>query len=399
MLIIWYTVGEGMFSSVVKGVLFVMVVKNVNVFGEDFTFKKGDITIAGELFSENSANDLGDFDVIDADGLFAIPGLVDIHLHGCVGYDFTDADESGLKEMIRFKAVHGVTSLCPATLTLPENQLSEACKRISALSDEDGSAIVGIHLEGPFLSYNKRGAQNPDYLRAPEVDMIDRLQKDANGLVKLIAIAPELDGALDAIRELSERGIRVSLAHTEASYDLAMKAFESGARQVTHLFNGMPAFHHREPGLIGAARDFKLCTPELICDDVHVHPSVVRATFDMFGDDRIIMISDSMMATGMADGIWDLGGLEVEVKGNLAYLTSTGSIAGSVTSLMGCLRTAVMEMGIPLESAIKCSSVNPAKAIGIFDKVGSIAPNKYADLVLLDKDLNVKKVILRGKVL
>lgn len=372
-----------------------MIIKNAKIFREGGEFQKGDITIDGEFFAENSDKNGGE--VLDAEGLIAIPGLVDIHLHGCVGHDFSDADEEGLKKMLRFEASHGITTVCPTTLTLPEEQLSGVCKRISAISDKKGSAVAGIHLEGPFLSYNKRGAQNPDYLLAPEVDMIDRLQKDANGLVKLIAIAPELDGALDVISKLSSRGVRVSLAHTEAGYDLAMKGFNSGARQATHLFNGMLPFHHREPGLIGAARDFELCTPELICDGEHIHPSVVRATFSMFGDDRIIMISDSMMATGMADGIWDLGGLEVEVKGNRASLTSNGSIAGSVTNLFGCLKTAVRDMGIPLESAVKCCTVNPAKAIGVFDKLGSITPGKFADLVLLGDDLEIEKVILRGK--
>jgi len=371
-----------------------MIIKNANIFCETGKFEKGDVIIDGEFFSKNIGKNSGE--IINAEGLMAIPGLVDIHLHGCVGKDFSDADEKGLREMLRFEASQGTTAVCPATLTLPEEKLSEACKRISSVSDEKGAAVVGIHLEGPFLSYNKRGAQNPDYLHKPEVEMVERLQKDANGLVKLIAMAPELDGALEVISNLSSKGIRVSLAHTEASYETAMKGFESGARQATHLFNGMPVFHHRDPGLIGAAMDFKLCSPELICDGEHIHPSVVRATFSMFGDDRIIMISDSMRATGMADGIWDLGGLEVEVKGNRAALTDNGSIAGSVTHLLGCLKTAVKKMNIPLESAIKCCTVNPAKAIGIYDKRGSITVDKYADLILLDDELNIKKIILRG---
>jgi N-acetylglucosamine-6-phosphate deacetylase len=176
-----------------------------------------------------------------------------------------------------------------------------------------------------------------------------------------------------------------------------MKAFAAGARQVTHLYNGMPPLSHREPGVIGAALDSPDCRVELICDNVHIHPSVVRATLRMFGDDRVIMVSDSMMATGMNDGMYELGGLKVIVSGNVARLAEGDSIAGSVTNLMACVRTAVKLMGIPLVSAVKCASVNPAKAIGVFDLLGSIAPGKYADLVLLDKDLNICKVILRGK--
>ena len=373
-----------------------MTIKHAKYFSESGDFVHGDIVIDGEFFTGRAASS-DDTDIINAEGLTAIPGLVDIHLHGCVGKDFSDSDEEGIREMLRFEASQGTTAVCPSTLTLPEEQLSEACKRISSASDEKGATVVGIHLEGPFLSYNKRGAQNPDYLRIPEIQMIEKLNKNSKNMVKLIAMAPELDGALDVISDLSKKGIRVSLAHTEASYETAMKGFESGARQVTHLYNGMLPLHHREPGLIGAAADFKLCTPELICDGEHIHPSVVRATFSMFSDDRIIMISDSMMATGMADGIWDLGGLEVEVRGNRASLASNGSIAGSVTTLFGCLKVAVKDMDIPLESVVKCCTVNPAKAIGAYDKHGSIAPGKYADLILFDNDLNIKSIILRGK--
>ena len=379
------------------------IIKNAKVFRENCIFEDGDIAISGEFFADtaeikSTEDPTASCNVIDAGGCYAIPGLIDLHFHGCVGYDFTFAKEDQIAEMARFEAANGVTAICPATLTQPEEQIAQACRRISTLSDPKGAALIGIHLEGPFFSYNKRGAQNPDYLHKPDADMILRLQKEAGGFVKLVAIAPELEGALDVISQLSDK-MRFSVAHTEADYDTAIKAFEHGARQATHLFNGMPPLHHREPGVIGAARDYELCSAELICDSVHVDPSVVRATFAMFGDDRIIMISDSLMATGMADGIWDLGGLEVEVKGRHATLTSIKSLAGSITTLMGCLRIAVTEMNIPLTSAVKCSTRNPAVALGAYDKRGSITPGKYADLVLLNEDLSVSSVFLRGSML
>ena len=376
------------------------IIKNAKVFRESCIFEDGDIAISGEFFTD--AADLKSTEdsteacsVLDAGGCYAIPGLIDLHFHGCAGYDFSFANADQLVEMARFEAANGVTAICPATLTLPEDKIAEACRRISVLSDAEGAALIGIHLEGPFFSYNKRGAQNPDYLQKPDAEMIRRLQKEAGGLIKLVSIAPELEGALDVIAQLSDK-IRFSVGHTEAGYDTAIKAFEHGARHVTHLFNGMPPLHHREPGVIGAARDYAQCSVELICDSVHIDPSVVRATFAMFGDDRIIMISDSLMATGMADGIWDLGGLEVEVRGRYGTLTSTKSLAGSITTLMGCLRIAVTEMNIPLTSAVKCSTMNPAKALGAYEKRGSITPGKYADLVLLSEDLNVSNVFLRG---
>jgi len=369
-----------------------MIIKNAKVFRENGVFEDGEIAISGGFFADRS--DSGD--VFDAAGCYAIPGLVDIHFHGCVGYDFSDANADGLAKMARFLAANGTTSICPATLTLPEEHLAAACRRIAALDDPEGAAVVGIHLEGPFLSYNRRGAQNPDYLRLLDIDMIRRLQKEANGLIKLIAIAPELEGAIEFISEMSGE-MCCSVAHSEASYGIAKDAYAHGARQATHLYNGMPPFHHRDPGIIGAAMDCPSCRAELICDSVHVHPCTVRATFRMFGDDRVILISDSTMAAGMADGIWKLGGLDVEVRDRAAYLANSNTLAGSITTLLGCLRVAVAEMDIPLASAVKCASVNPAKAIGVFDKRGSIEPGKCADLVLLGEDLSIRQVFLRGK--
>lgn len=371
-----------------------MLIKNARVFRESGIFEEGDVAISGEYFAKASPNG----ETLDAAGCYAIPGFVDVHFHGCVGHDFSNAEEQGLIEMARFQAANGTTAICPATLTLPEDHLAAACKRIAGLSDPKGAAVVGIQLEGPFLSYNKRGAQNPDYLRLPDVEMIRRLQKEANGLIKIIALAPELDGALELIDEINGE-ILCSVAHTEASYEVALKAFKHGARQATHLYNGMPPFHHRDPGVVGAAMDSPECRVELICDSIHVHPSMMRATFRMFGDDRIVFISDSIMAAGMADGLWDLGGLAVEVSGRLAKLANSSTIAGSICPLIGCLRIAVSEMGIPLASAVKCASVNPAKSIGVYDKRGSIAPGKYADLVLLNEDLTIRNVFLRGNLL
>jgi len=368
-----------------------MLIKNVKVFKEIGAFEAGEICIDGEFFS-----DYADGAVYDGEGCYAIPGLVDIHFHGCVGEDFSDADEKGLRAIARFEAAHGTTSICPTTLTLPEEQLARTCKRIAALGESGGARVVGIHLEGPFISYNMRGAQNPEFIRQPDTEMVRRLQAAAGGLIKTISLAPELPGATGLIEECGGE-IICSIAHTEASYEIAMEAFYAGARKVTHLYNAMQGLYHRSPGVIGAAMDYPKCHVELICDGVHIHPSVVRATFRMFGDDKVIFVSDSMMATGMADGKWELGGLEVEVSGRYVHIVDTNTIAGSVSPLIDCVRVAVQEMGLAFESAVKCATVNPAKAIGVFDKVGSIEAGKYADLVLLNEDLSIKQVFLSGK--
>ena len=369
-----------------------MVIKNAKVFRESGNFEFGDIIMSGECFSDFTDGR----EVLDASGCYAIPGLIDIHFHGCVGYDFSVASEEELAEMARYQASNGTTAICPATLTLPEEKLARACRRIATLNDPDGAEVVGIHLEGPFLSYNKRGAQNPDHLLLPDDGLVRRLQKEASGLIKIIALAPELPGAMEFIEKMNSE-ICCSLAHTEAGYETALEAFRRGARHVTHMFNGMPPFHHRDTGVIGAAIETLDCFGELICDGIHVSPSMVRAAFSLFSDDRIIIISDSLMAAGMAEGVWELGGLKVNVRDGAAYLADSDTLAGSISPLMECVRIVVNKIGIPLESAVKCASANPAKAIGIYDKRGSITSGKIADLVLLNEDLSISKVFLKGK--
>lgn len=369
-----------------------MIIRNACVFGDDKQFSKRDIYIKEEIFS-----DTPDGDEIDVSDLFIIPGLIDIHFHGCVGYDFSDGDHKGLREISRYQLRNGITSICPATMTLSEEMLHRIMKLATTFSCEKGSSLIGINMEGPFLSAEKKGAQNPDYLCMPNIDMFRRLQKEANGLIRLLAIAPELDGALDMISMLKNE-VRCSIAHTTANYDTALKAIRAGACHVTHLYNAMPPFHHRDPGVVGAAADMPDCFVELITDGIHIHPSMVRSTFKIFGEDRIVLISDSMMATGMDDGTYTLGGLPVMVKGNLATLED-GTIAGSATNLMDCMRTAVQKMNIPLEMAIATATINPAKAIGEEKMYGSIAIGKYADAILMTPDLNIRGIVHKGKLL
>lgn len=250
-------------------------------------------------------------------------------------------------------------------------------------------------MEGPFISMAKKGAQNPLYVHKPDAEMFRRLQKEADGLYHICVVAPEEPGAMEFIDEVKGE-VRVSVAHTTADYDTASEAFAHGARQVTHLYNAMPPFTHRAPGVIGAACDNEEVMVEMICDGVHLHPSTIRTSFKMFGKERIIMISDSMMATGMPDGIYSLGGQEVQVHGNKATLTVDGAIAGSATNLFNCMRYAVKEAGLPFESVLKCVTENPARAAGIWEKYGSIESGKYADCVIVDADLNIRHIIKHG---
>ena len=369
-----------------------MKLQNARVFQPDGSFTVRDLCFEGERLTQN-ASDEG----LDCSNLIAIPGLVDIHFHGCVGHDFCDGTQQAISAIAAYEASVGVAAICPATMTYPEDKLNTIADAAVAYHTEPkGAALVGINMEGPFISPGKIGAQNPLYLHKPDAEMFHRLQKRANGLFKLVDLAPDVDGALDCIRNISN-DVRVSIAHTAADYDTACAAFEAGARHVTHLYNAMPPYSHRAPGVVGAAFDHAE-TVELIADGVHIHPSVVRATFQMFGTNRVCLISDSMMATGLSDGEYSLGGQAVTVRGNLATLEN-GTIAGSATCLLDCVRTAVSQMGIPLWDAVCAASRNPARAIGIDADYGDLEPGKLANIILLDESLQVKRIILRGQTL
>lgn len=374
-----------------------MIIKNVRIYGEDKCFTPGDLVIAGERFGTvgGVASAYKDEEILDGEGCFAIPGLIDIHFHGCMGYDFCDASGEAIARMAEYEASVGVTSICPATMTLAEEELHRIMKTAGEYQYQGGAKLVGINMEGPFISEKKKGAQAAEHIRLCDMELFSSLQKDAKGLIKLVDLAPENANAMEFIDALKGKVV-ISLAHTTADYDTALEAFSRGASHVTHLYNAMPPFNHRDPGVVGAARDAKECRVELICDGIHIHPSMVRAAFGMFGAGNVILISDSMRAAGLTDGEYTLGGQEVFVKGSRATLAD-GTIAGSVTNLMDCLKTAVLKMGIPLEEAVACASPNPAKEIGIYESCGSISEGKAADLVLLDHELNVKAVFVNGK--
>ena len=367
--------------------------------GQVFDLKDGfverDVCTDGALISSVS----GDEQVLNADGCYVIPGLVDVHFHGCIGEDFSDATPEGLQRIADYELSQGVTYICPAGMTLPEEQLVKICENAAAhrRKNTGGAELVGVHLEGPFLSMAKKGAQNADYLHAPDIAMLRRLQASAEGCVRLVTAAPEEAGALEFIRAAAEAGIAVSVGHTVADYDTAKAAFAVGADHVTHLYNGMPPMHHRAPGVIGAAFDSPGVMAELICDGVHIHGAMVRLAFRLFGAQRMILISDSLRAAGMPDGRYPFGGQEIEVHGNRATIAGhPETLAGSVTSLMGCLRQAAA-FGIPLADAVRAASYNPAKSIKIDDRAGSLEEGKEASIVLLDrKTLAVRKIIFKG---
>ena len=377
------------------------IIKNGKIYGPDGTFSSGTLYICdGKIVSEQTflaapTEDLGDCSVLDAAGCHVIPGLTDLHFHGCMGSDCSDGTVEALRTIAQYELSRGITSITPATMTVPAGQLEAVAKSAADFQCPDGADFLGLYMEGPFISPQKKGAQKAEAIRRPDTGWFRKLQELSGGAFRTVALAPEMEGALDFIRE-NKKDVRLSIAHTACDYETACQAIAAGASQMTHLYNAMPPLAHRAPGPIAAAADDPNVMAELICDGVHVHPAIVRNTFRMFGEDRILFISDSMRAAGLSDGTYDLGGQQVHVHGPLAALAD-GTLAGSVSDLMRCLQTAVTEMGISLECAVKCAAVNPIRALGMEEEYGSLEPGKWANLVLLDSRLQPVIVLHRGE--
>ena len=373
-----------------------MLIKNGLIFDLQEGFVARDLCTDGQVISNASSDDT----VLNAEGCYVIPALVDVHFHGAMGEDFSDATAEGLQKIADYELSEGVMYICPAGMTLPEDVLTNICKTAKSFAETQtaGAELVGIHLEGPFLSEGKKGAQNGAYLRDPNAAMLLRLQEAAGGLVRLVTMAPERDGAMEMIAAGTANGITVSVGHTTADYATAKAAFDAGARHCTHLYNGMNSLHHREPTVLGAAFDHPAVKAEIICDGIHIHPTVIRMTWALYGANRMVLISDSLRCCGMADGKYMLGGQEIVVNGNRATLASDpNTLAGSNTSLMGCLRTAI-RFGIPAADAVRAASYNPAEAIGLADRIGSLDLGKDASFILLDKEtLETKAMVFKGE--
>lgn len=374
-----------------------MIIKNARIYTPEHTFKTGDLTIRDGRIAFGAPPLEGE-EVLDANGAYALPGLVDIHFHGAVGHDFCDADEAGLQAIADFEASKGVLAICPATMTFSEEILNGIMDVAAAHKNGQGADLVGINMEGPYISPKKIGAQNPKYVQGADAAMFRRLQARSGGLIKLVDVAPEEPGNLDFIRDCHNE-VCISIAHTCTDYDTAKAAFAAGASHMTHLYNAMPGITHRAPGPIIAALEDG-ADVELITDNVHIHPAVVRFTFNTFGDDHVILIADSMMACGLPDGAYSLGGQAVTVRGPRATLTEQpGTIAGSATCLFDCMKRAVLDMGVPLESAVRAATLNPARSIGIDADYGSLDAGRIGNVVLVNDKLDILKVIRHGKVI
>lgn len=372
-----------------------MLLIHANYLDEDFRLVQGDIEIEdGKILRVGKDLPRKEEDLaVDCAGNYTVvPGFVDVHIHGCAGADTCDATREALEAMAAFLLAHGVTSFCPTTMTTSRETIQAALLAAKDMMDhpmEGGARVVGVNMEGPFIAKERKGAQKEEDILPPDFPLFQRFYEESGGIVRLVDVAPEQPGGLDFVEKASQL-CTVSIAHTTADYDQAKAAFDKGVTHATHLFNAMSGLHHRKPGVVGAVFDDSRVRGELICDGFHIHPAVLRAAFRLLGD-RALIVSDSMRANGMPEGeAFDLGGQMVTVHQGKALLPD-GTIAGSVTNLHQEIKNLV-SFGVPFEQAVKAATLLPARAIGLDGEIGSIAPGKRADLVVLDENLDIAAV-------
>lgn len=338
---------------------------------------------------------------VDAAGGWICPGFIDMHVHGGGGADTMDADMDALRTMARTHAKYGTTAFLPTTVTAPHGQLLEvaAVVREATGAWTSGAMVLGLHLEGPYVNPKRAGAQNPSHMRAPVQQELEELYETARGAWRVITMAPELPGAVEAIGWLTERGILVSMGHTDATYEETLAGIDAGARHATHFFNAMRGLHHREPGFVGAVLQQDLVGVELIADGEHVHPAGLHLAVRCKGVERISLVTDCIRARDLPDGRYKLGDLDVVVQDGKARLQDDEeTIAGSLLTMADAVRLMVRDVGVSVRDAVTMASSNPARAIGVDEAKGSLEPGKDGDVTVLDDELRVLATVVAGRV-
>ncbi|WP_426703934.1 N-acetylglucosamine-6-phosphate deacetylase [Staphylococcus shinii] len=377
------------------------VIANGRIYTENETIAQGYIIIDnGKIAQIGTGEYQGELTTIDLKGQHVLPGFIDIHMHGGYGEDAMDASFEGLKHLSESLLSEGTTSFLATTMTQSDENIIKALKNIVNYQGQqdnlNAASIVGIHLEGPFISEHKVGAQNPAYVQRPSVAKIQQFQEIANDQIKVMTFAPEVEGARETLAALHNQ-INFSIGHTVATFDEVNEAVAHGAKHVTHLYNAGTAFEHRNPGLSGAAWVNDKLSTESIVDGIHSHPASIKIAYKQKGNKRFFLITDAMRAKGMPDGEYDLGGQNVTVKGSEARLAS-GALAGSILKMNEGLKNLIKFTGASLDDLWRVTSLNQAITLNIEDNKGSIAVGKDADIVVVDDDMHVLTTIKSGEV-
>lgn len=371
-----------------------MILKNAQLVNHEFKLINADLRIENEIIAEVGSNLKGD-NVVDLQGCYLLPGFIDTHIHGAYGVRISDRDVD-LSPMTKFEATQGVTAIAITTAASEFSGLLNQLKASRvASSSRNGSKVVAVHAEGPFISHKYKGAMTEKYILTPDIAKFDAMLEASEGLLKILTIAPEIEGAMELIDYATKNGIVVSMGHTDADYDTAQRAISVGASRMTHTFNAARPINHREPGVLSAALLSENVTCEMICDYVHLHPATIEMIFRMKGADKICMISDSGHAAGLDVTEFEADGVMRYVKDGVVRLAN-GTIAGSAMTLYDGVKN-LIKSGFDIADVSKMASFNPAKSLGIDNVTGSIAQGKLADLVVLDKKLDIVDVFINGK--
>jgi N-acetylglucosamine-6-phosphate deacetylase len=371
-----------------------LVVRGGDVVGPDGVLSGGWVAVRGGTITAVGAGDPPAGEAVDASGCWVVPGFVDIHCHGGAGESFGSAGPDGVARAVAAHRRHGTTTMLASLVSRPIPELATEVAALAELA-EDG-LIAGIHLEGPFLSAARCGAHDPAVLCAPDPASVDTLLAAGRGQLRMVTLAPELDGAVDAVRRLVDAGTLAAIGHTDATEAQIRPVVDAGATVGTHLFNGMRPLHHREPGPIGVLLDDDRVTVELICDLVHVHPTAVRLVARHAAAERTVLVTDAISATGIGDGMYNLGGLRVTVRDGVPTIDGGGSLAGSTLTMDAAFRNLVHGCGLSVAEAVAASATRPAALLGLAARTGALRPGLAADLVLLDAELRPLKVMAGG---
>ncbi len=370
-----------------------MVLKNATLYNDDFEPQLAGIRLEDGIIAEIGSNLTGD-DELDLSGKIIFPGFIDIHIHGCDRADMADASVDSLQKISLYLAQHGVTSFCPATMTLPRKQLVEQFKAAADfMGREDAAYMHGVNMEGPFIALSQKGAQPAEYIRLPDMEEFKQLHSICK--ISLVDLAPEVEGALEFAQAASKYCV-VSQAHTDADFETAEAGYKNGFSHATHLFSAMPPIWHRAPGAVVAAFDNATSSAELICDGIHAQPCILRMAFKLLGEDRSVVVSDAMCAAGCDDGEFELGGQKVFVRCGKATL-ACGNLAGSTTNMHREFLN-LIGFGIPFKQALKSCTINPAKVIGVDSFTGSLKEGKRADILIVDEYLRIQTVLVKGRI-